>query len=76
MDLTKLIFKKEQLRLAIANINDCFNDVHRHNFGCEGGCAGSCEGCCADTCVNDCYADCTGKLNIDDIEQSNDSAEY
>ena len=51
MDLDKLIFKRDQLRLVLANVTECFNDAYRYNYGCEGGCAGSCEGCCADCCV-------------------------
>ena len=84
MDLTKLIFKKEQLRLAIANINDSFNDVHRHNFGCEGDCSGtgqggcddSCYGCCSDTCAGDCYGTCEGNCEGNCIEQCDGGAGY
>lgn len=71
MDLTKLIFNKEQFRSVLANVTDCFNDAYRYNYGFEGDCAGSCEGCCADTRINDFYAGYTGN----GIEQSNDSAE-
>lgn len=42
MDLTKLVFKKEQLRLELVSITECLNDVYRCNYGCEGNCEGNC----------------------------------
>ena len=50
MDLTKLIFKREQLRLALANVTECFKDAYRYNYGCEGDCSGTGQGGCDDSC--------------------------
>ena len=60
MDLTKLIFKREQFRLALANVTESFNDAYRCNYGCEDSCSGSCEGCCADGCAGCCDDTCGG----------------
>lgn len=67
MDLTKLIFKREQLRLALANVTECLNDTCRFNYGCEGNCTGThsgccetCEAMCAGGCHNACTDECTG----------------
>lgn len=60
MDLTKLIFKREQFRLALANVTECFNDAYRFNFGCEDGCSAGCANNCSGTCDDLCAVGCTG----------------
>ena len=54
MELSKLIFKKEQFRLALVGVTECFNDVYRYNYGCEGDCSGCCEGMCTESCAGCC----------------------
>lgn len=84
MDLTKLIFKREQLRLALANVTECFKDAYRYNYGCEGDCSGtgqggcddSCYGCCSDTCAGDCYGICEGNCEGNCVEQCDGGAGY
>lgn len=76
MDLTKLIFKKEQFRFALASVTECFNDVNRYNYGCEGDCTGSCEGLCADHCIAECNGTCEGSCEGNCIEQCDGGAGY
>ena len=64
MDLTKLIFKREQFRFALANVTECFNDAYRCNYGCEDSCSG---GTCDYTCDTSCAIGTTNEYNGCDI---------
>ena len=57
-DLSKLLQKKQELRLALAgNIGD-YSDAFRDCYGCESTCSGTCNGMCAVGCTG-CGGTCT-----------------
>ena len=58
MELSKLVFKKEQFRLALVNATKCFNEVYQRNHGCAGDCSGNCTGMCAAGCAGCCFDTC------------------
>ena len=59
-DLSELLQKKQELRLALAgNIGD-YSDTFRDCYGCEGNCQGTCTGSCAVGCTG-CGVTCTNE---------------
>lgn len=59
MNLSKLISKKDELKLALASIS--FIDegfVCLECTGCSGICSDTCSYNCYNTCASDCTSDC------------------
>lgn len=56
-DLSKLIQRRNELKLSIANLG--VKNDSKYNFGTIG-CGDTCVGTCKGTCENSCEGRCTG----------------